>query len=124
LYNIWSYLKRLGFFWRKPAQVPRPCIFDQRYGCIISQPIPTESLGTSFDLQTMANNCGYRGGPGNWWHVHHSAPAFWGGMAQSCAHSYRPGHAKQAKACKCQAMDFWQDKITQQEQLENYAQRR
>jgi hypothetical protein len=113
LYNFFSYLKRLGRFWGQPADVPRRCIFDQRYGCAIPQPIPTQSLGTTFDLQAMANNCGYTGGPGYWWHVHHSAPAFYGGMAQSCPHSYKPGHEAQARLCKCQKMEFWQEKIKQ-----------
>ena len=111
MYNFFSYLKRLGRFWHKPANVPRHCIFDNRYGCIIPQPIPTESLGTSFDLQAMANNCGYAGGQDNWWHIHHSAPAFHGGMAQSCPHSYRPGHIEKAKPCKCEKMEIWQEKI-------------
>jgi hypothetical protein len=68
-------------------------------------------LGTSFDLQAMANNCGYAGGPGQWWHIHHSAPAWHGGMAPSCPHSYKPGQVSQAKPCKCQSMEFWQEKI-------------
>lgn len=111
MYNLFSYLRRLGRFWQKPAPVARPCIFDRRYGCIIPQPIPTQSLGTSFDLQTMANNCGYTGGENNWWHIHHSAPPFAGGMAQSCPHSYRPGKEAQSKPCKCMAMEIWQEKI-------------
>ena len=109
--NLVSYLKRLGRFWRKPADVPRRCIFDNRYGCAIPVPIPTESLGTSFDLQVMASNCGYMGGADNWWHIHHSAPAFYGRMAQSCPHSYKPGQIDQARPCKCQQMAFWQEKI-------------
>lgn len=117
MYSLISYLKRLGRFWQKPANVPRHCIFDNRYGCVIAQPIPTQSLGTSFDLQAMANNCGYAGGEGNWWHIHHSAPAFQGGMAQSCPHSYRPGKEADAKPCKCMKMDIWQEKIN------NYADR-
>lgn len=124
MYNLFSYLKRLGFFWRKPANVSRHCIFDKRFGCIIPYPIPTESLGTSFDLQAMANNCGYRGGPGHWWHIHHSAPAFQGGMAQSCTHSYKPGSKNQAKPCKCQKLEFWQDKIKIQENYSSHAPRR
>gem|GEM_PF-6202704 len=116
MYNFFSFLKRLGRFWHKPADVPRHCIFDRRYGCAVPYPIPTESLGTSFDLQAMANNCGYMGGEGHWWHIHHSAPAFHGGMAQSCPHSYRPGGPKQANPCKCEKMDFWQEKIKQHAQ--------
>jgi len=111
LYSLRSFIKRIGRFWHKPAKVPRHCIFDRRYGCIIPPPIPTESLGTSFDLQAMANNCGYIGREGDWWHIHHSAPAFQGGMAQSCPHSYKPDHIDQARPCKCQKMDSWQDKI-------------
>ena len=111
MYNLFGYLKRLGRFWHKPADVPRGCIFDKRYGCGIPYPIPTESLGTSFDLQVMAGNCGYRGGPGDWWHIHHSAPARHGGMAQSCPHSYRPGQARQPQPCKCETMEIWQEKI-------------
>jgi len=111
LYNLFGYLKRLGRFWHKPADVPRGCIFDKRYGCGIPYPIPTESLGTSFDLQVMAGNCGYRGGPGDWWHIHHSAPARHGGMAQSCPHSYRPGQTRQPQPCKCETMEVWQEKI-------------
>ncbi len=111
MYSLLSYLKRMGLFWRRPADVPRRCIFDSRYGCGIPQPIPTQSLGTTFDLQAMANNCGYQGGPGHWWHVHHSAPAFRGGMAQSCPHSYRPGHSKEARPCKCEGLEFWQEKL-------------
>ncbi|MCB9099497.1 MAG: hypothetical protein H6632_08155 [Anaerolineales bacterium] len=111
MYTVFSFIKRIGRFWRKPADVPRRCIFDDRYGCIIPPPVPTQSLGTTFDLQAMANNCGYAGVESQWWHVHHSAPAFQGGMAQSCPHSYRPGHIDNAKPCKCQQMDFWQDKI-------------
>jgi len=117
VYNFLSYLRRIGRFWQKPAEVPRRCIFDDRYGCIISQPIPAQSLGTSFDLQVMANNCGYAGGEGTWWHIHHSAPALHGRMAQSCPHSYRPGHEAAAKPCKCMQMDIWQEKI------KNYAHR-
>ncbi len=113
MYNLLSYFRRIGRFWQKPAAVPRRCIFDERYGCVIAQPIPTQSLGTSFDLQAMASNCGYAGGPDNWWHVHHSAPARRGGMAQSCPHSYKPGHVDQARPCKCEKMDFWQEKIKQ-----------
>lgn len=111
MYNLFSYLRRLGRFWHKPANVPRHCIFDDRYGCIIPQPIPTQNLGTSFDLQAMAGNCGYRGGKGHWWHIHHSAPALHGGMAQSCPHSYKPGQETQAKPCKCQKMEFWQEAL-------------
>lgn len=113
LYNLLSYLKRMGSFWHRPADVPRPCIFDKRYGCAIPQPIPTQSLGTSFDLQAMANNCGYTGVEGQWWHIHHSAPAFYGGMAQSCPHSYRPGAETKTRLCKCERMEFWQEKIKQ-----------
>ena len=51
MYSFLGYLKRLGGFWHKPAKVPRHCIFDQRYGCAIPYPIPTESLGTSFDCE-------------------------------------------------------------------------
>jgi hypothetical protein len=112
LYNLFSFLKRIGRFWRKPIDVPRHCIFDNGYGCIIPEPIPTQSLGTSFDLQAMAANCGYAGGPENWWHIHHSAPAFYGGMAQSCPHSYKSGREKNAKPCKCERMEFWQEKLT------------
>lgn len=111
MYSLISYLKRVGRLWQKSANVPRRCIFDRRFGCAIPYPIPTESLGTSFDLQTMANNCGYAGGVDNWWHIHHSAPAFAGGLAQSCPHSYKPGQFEQAKPCKCEKMDFWQEKI-------------
>ena len=111
MYSISSYLRRLGRFWRKPADVPRHCIFDNRYGCVIPQPIPTQSLGTSFDLQAMANNCGYTGGEGNWWHIHHSAPAMHGGMAQSCPHGYKPGQESTAKPCKCEKMDVWKEKM-------------
>jgi len=111
MYNLLSYLKRVGRFWQKQADAPRTCIFDKRFGCIIPQPIPTQSLGTSFDLQAMANNCGYAGGKGHWWHIHHSAPAFQGGMAQSCPHSYRPGQIDRARPCKCENMEFWQEKI-------------
>jgi hypothetical protein len=117
LYNLLSYFRRIGRFWRKPANAPRRCIFDDRYGCAIPQPIPTQSLGTTFDLQAMAGNCGYAGGEGNWWHIHHSAPALYGGMAQSCPHSYRPGKVKQAQPCKCEQMALWQ------EQIKNYANR-
>lgn len=113
MYNLFSFLRRIGRFWRKPANVPRHCIFDARYGCVIPQPIPTQSLGTSFDLQAMASNCGYAGGTDNWWHVHHSAPALLGGMAQSCSHSYKAGHIDQARPCKCVKMEFWQEKIIQ-----------
>lgn len=111
MYNLLSYIKKLGRFWRKPANVPRHCIFDNRYGCGIPQPIPTQNLGTTFDLQAMAGNCGYTGGEGNWWHVHHSAPAFYGGMAQSCPHSYKAGAPEKAKSCKCEQMEFWQERI-------------
>ena len=111
MYSLFSYLRRLGHIWQKTANVPRQCIFDNRYGCIIPGPIPTQSLGTSFDLQAMASNCGYAGSQGNWWHIHHSAPAFHGGMAQSCPHSYRPGHEQAAEPCKCMSMDIWQEKI-------------
>ncbi|MDM8521652.1 hypothetical protein QUF64_16535 [Anaerolineales bacterium HSG6] len=124
MYNPLSFIKRIRWPWQGPANVPRHCIFDNRYGCIILQPIPTESLGTSFDLQTMANNCGYKGGLGNWWHIHHSAPAFQGGMAQTCKHSYQSGQENQAKPCKCQTMELWQDKITQQARLQQHAPRR
>jgi hypothetical protein len=111
MYNVLSLLRRLGWFWHKSADVPRRCIFDQRYGCIIPPPIPTQSLGTTFDLQAMAHNCGYAGlGEGQWYHVHHSAPAFQGGMAQTCPHSYRPGRSNQAKPCKCERLAFWQEK--------------
>lgn len=113
MYNLRSYLKRLGRFWQKPADVPRHCIFDRRYGCTIAEPIPTQSLGTTFDLQAMANNCGYAGGQGHWWHIHHSAPAFYGGMAQSCSHSYRPGREKKAAPCACGDFDIWQEQIKQ-----------
>jgi hypothetical protein len=111
LYNLRSYLKQLSRLWRKPADVPRRCIFDERYGCVIPFPIPTHNLGTSFDMQVMAGNCGYSGKKDVWWHVHHSAPAFKGGMAQTCPHSYRPGQVAQAKPCKCATLDYWQEKI-------------
>jgi len=111
LYHLGSYLRRIGRFWRRAADVPRPCIFDNRYGCIIPDPIPTQNLGTSFDTQVMAGNCGYAGRKDLWWHVHHSAPAFKGGMAQTCPHSYRPGREQEAKACQCQTFDFWQEKL-------------
>jgi len=111
VYRISSVFRRIGRFWHKPADVPRHCIFDTRYGCIIPEPIPTQSLGTSFDLQAMAANCGYTGGQDNWWHIHHSAPAFYGGMAQSCPHSYKPGQSTDATPCKCENMDYWQEKI-------------
>jgi len=113
MYSLFSFLKRMGQFWQQPADAPRRCIFDERYGCAIPRPIPTQSLGTSFDLQAMASNCGYAGGPDNWWHVHHSAPAFKGGMAQGCPHSYKPGRFDQARPCKCETMEIWQEKIKQ-----------
>jgi hypothetical protein len=111
LYSLRSYLKQLSRLWRKPADVPRQCIFDDRYGCVIPFPIPTQNLGTSFDLQVMAGNCGYSGKKDVWWHVHHSAPAFKGGMAQTCPHSYRPGQAQRAEPCKCEQLDYWREKI-------------
>lgn len=112
MYNVFSLLRRLGRFWDRPADVPRRCIFDQRFGCIIPYPIPTQSLGTTFDLQAMASNCGYAGiEEGHWYHVHHSVPAFQGGMAQTCPHSYRPGQSDKAKPCKCERLAFWQEKI-------------
>lgn len=101
MYSLWSWLSR--FLWkpRKKAELARSCIFDERYGCGILPHIPTENLGTTFDFQAMALNCGYRGGKNNWWHIHYSAPARSGSFARHCPHSYRASHPEEAKACSC-----------------------
>ncbi|MBA3534248.1 MAG: hypothetical protein H0T73_20195 [Ardenticatenales bacterium] len=103
MYDLWSWLSR---FWRprKREALPRTCIFDDRYGCSILLHIPTENLGTTFDFQAMALNCGYRGGKDNWWHIHQSGPARQGSFARNCAHSYRPGHPEEARPCSCATM--------------------
>lgn len=100
MYNLWSWLSRL---WRpgKSHSFPRACIFDERYGCIIPPPIPTQNLGTTFDFQAMALNCGYRGGKDNWWHIHYSGPARQGSFARNCPHSYSPGQMERAQPCRC-----------------------
>ncbi len=102
MYDIWSWLSRL---WRpRPKEaLPRACIFDERVGCGIPDTIPTENLGTTFDFQAMALNCGYRGGKDNWWHVHYSGPARQGSFARNCPHSYPPGHPEAAQPCSCMA---------------------
>jgi hypothetical protein len=101
MYDIFSWLSRLV---RRKNQIPleRACIFDENRGCGISSYIPTHNLGTTFDFQAMALNCGYRGAKDNWWHIHHSAPARSGSYAQSCPHSYAPGHPEDAKSCSCE----------------------
>lgn len=102
MYNLWSWLSR---WWRpRRAPVARACIFDERYGCVILPHIPTENLGTTFDFQAMALNCGYRGTKDNWWHIHHSGPARQGSFARHCPHSYRPGHPEEAKPCSCASL--------------------
>ncbi len=103
MYNIWSWISR---FWmpRSRQKLERSCIFDDRYGCGILLHIPTQNLGTTFDFQAMALNCGYRGGKNNWWHIHHSGPAYKGSFAKACPRSYRPGHAEKAKPCDCSSL--------------------
>ncbi|MCB0077951.1 MAG: hypothetical protein KDD73_11110 [Anaerolineales bacterium] len=99
MYDLWSWLSRRVR--PRAAEVARSCIFDERYGCIIPAEIPTQNLGTTFDFQAMALNCGYRGGKDDWWHIHHSGPAREGAFARNCPHSYRPGHVEEAVACDC-----------------------
>jgi hypothetical protein len=103
MYDVWSWLSRRFRPQRREA-LPRACIFDERYGCGILAHIPTQNLGTTFDFQAMALNCGYRGGKDNWWHIHYSAPARQGSFARNCPHSYRPGHPEEAKPCGCFAL--------------------
>lgn len=100
MYDFWSWVSR----WIRPrrgAVLERHCIFDDHFGCGIPLSIPTENLGTTFDFQAMALNCGYRGGKDNWWHIHHSGPARSGSFARSCPHSYRPGRPDEAQPCGC-----------------------
>lgn len=102
MYDLWSWLSR---WWRpRQAAVARACIFDERYGCAILPHIPTQNLGTTFDFQAMALNCGYRGKKDNWWHIHHSGPARHGSFARQCPHSYRPDHPEEAKPCSCASL--------------------
>lgn len=100
MYDIFSWLSRL---FRRKSSIPleRECIFDENRGCGIPAYIPTHNLGTTFDFQAMALNCGYRGAKDNWWHIHHSAPARAGAFARGCPHSYTPGHPEEAKSCSC-----------------------
>jgi hypothetical protein len=101
MYDILSWISRL---FRRKNSVPleRACIFDEHVGCGIRAHIPTHNLGTTFDFQAMALNCGYRGKKDNWWHIHYSAPARSGDFARGCPHSYRPGHPEEAKPCSCE----------------------
>lgn len=100
MYDILSWLGRLRLG-KKRVELERACIFDENVGCGILAHIPTENLGTTFDFQAMALNCGYRGGKDNWWHIHFSGPARSGSFARNCPHSYEPGHPEQAQPCKC-----------------------